>query len=252
MGLAIAALATVGAWLWWRSGIIPTTDATTLCPEGGSPSEVVAVLLDMSDELTEPQRLAVKNGLAVQIDAVTRFGLVEIFAVDKVADRVIAPVVHRCNPGSGTDMNRWYQNPDIAKRRWNEFHRELEAELTRLLSGQGASASPIMEAIQAIALRTFNPPKYRTLARRLVVVSDLLQHVPEYSQYDQASDFESFRTTPYFTKVRADLDGVKVSSLYLVRAPTPQPWPAHRLFWEKYFSVQGAVLETITPIYGAK
>jgi hypothetical protein len=111
-----------------------------------------------------------------------------------------------------------------------------------------------MEAIQATALRTFGLAQYRNLPKRLIVASDLLQNVPGgLNQYDNASiKFADFEKTAYFNRVRADLSGVQVTSLYLVRTLIPQKWPEHRMFWEQYFQAQGATVDRIEPIFGAK
>ena len=110
-----------------------------------------------------------------------------------------------------------------------------------------------MEAIQATALRTFGRNDLGAVPKKLFVVSDLLQNVPGgLNQYNGVGDFASFQNTPYFSQVRSDLKDVEVVVLYLVRPGAHQKWPAHRLFWEKYFQAQGASVERIEPVYGAQ
>ncbi len=254
VGLAILVIGTVGVWLWvlGRQNFVPT-DPNTLCPIDRAPSEVLVLLLDMSDEFTEPQRLKISNDLSRLQSDVQRFGLIDVYAIDGAGERVLRPVLQLCNPGNGEDLNRLYQNPDLAKKRWDDFSQRLNSELGRLMAGSGSPTSPIMEAIQATALRTFNMPGYQDLQKRLVVVSDLLQHVPgRLSHYESIPAFDTFKNTPYFTEVRADLTGVNVTVLYLVRTRAPQPWPAHRLFWEQYSQAQGATIDRIEPVFGDK
>ena len=229
------------------------TDPTTLCPTDRVPSEVIVLLLDMSDEFSEPQRLKIRNELDRLKAGMARFGLIEAYAVDRLEQRVTRPVVHLCNPGTGADLSRFYQNPDLARRKWDGFVRQLDAELQRLMATPESPTSPIFEAVQATALRTFNRPDYQGLPKRLVVVSDLLQNVPgKLSQYQGTPPFEEFQHSPYFSEVRADLTGVAVTLLYLVRPRAPQKWPDHIRFWEKYFLAQGATVELVEPVYGAQ
>ena len=192
-----------------RDSRVPTA-ADTLCRVEQPPTEVLVLLLDMSDKFTEAQRLKVEHALNRLQSEVPRFGLIEVYAVDGSVDTLIRPVLSLCNPGRGDELNRLYQNPDLARKKWEGFTRSLTTETMRLLSTTGASSSPIMEAIQATGLRTFNQPRYEGLQKRLVVVSDLLQHVPgRMSHYRNIPSFDEFKQTPYFTEVRGGLASLK-------------------------------------------
>lgn len=50
--------------------------------------------------------------------------------------------------------------------------------------------------------------------------------------------------------IRADLSGVNVTILYLVRPRTPQKWLGHIRFWELFFLGQGAIVVRVEPVYG--
>src|SRR5262245_59628141 len=77
----------------------------TLCPQDDPPSEVIVLLLDMSDAFSEQQRLKIQTELDRLVEHVPRFALIEVYAVDPVQQRVARPVVHLCNPGTGADLN---------------------------------------------------------------------------------------------------------------------------------------------------
>jgi hypothetical protein len=150
-------------------------------------------------------------------------------------------------------MNRLYQNPELARARWNQFSRELGRQLGQMMARPETPISPIFEAIQATALRTFNRPDYSGASRRLIIVSDLLQNMPnKLNQYEGTPPFSDFKRTPYFSQVRADLTDVTVTLLYLVRPHTAQKWPDHYQFWEQYFQSQGATVDRLEPVYGAR
>ena len=254
--LLFALLGTVagGGWLWWRGNqaLVPT-DATTLCATDRPPTEIHVVLLDMSDAFTEAQRLQVENSLGRLKSSIPRLGRIEVFRVTGAQDRVITPVFTVCNPGDGREVNQLYQNPTFATAKWNQFSSGLNTQLATLMASPSTPTSQIMEAIQATALRTFGRPEFQGIPKRLTVVSDLLQNVPGgFSQYEDVGTFASFERTAYFNRVRADLTGVKVTCLYLVRPGAPQKWPEHYVFWEQFFKAQGGEVGTIDPIYGAK
>lgn len=254
VAVTLVFLVIVGTALFVKGqrGII-RTDSTTLCPMDRPPSEVIVLLLDMSDEFSEPQKLKILNEFERLKTNIARFGLIEAYAVDRLDQRVTKPVIHLCNPGTGSDLNQLYQNPDLAHRKWHAFVKQLDSELERLMIAPESQTSAIFEAVQATALRTFNRPEYEGVPRRLVIVSDLLQNVPgKLSHYDGIQTFKEFKLTTYYSEIRADLGGVTVTLLYLVRPRTPQKWPDHYRFWEEYFLSQGATVETVEPVYGAE
>jgi hypothetical protein len=233
-----------------RAAAVPT-DVTTLCPTQRPPSEIMVILLDVSDRFSEPQRLQIQNQLSRLRDSVPRFGLVEVYTVDRLRRRVTKPVSHLCNPGTGADLSRIYQNPQLAKKKWDGFAAKLRADIDHQVEAPAHATSPIFEAIQATAVRTFGKPEYDGLPKQLVIVSDLLQNVPgELSMYEGVPSFESFKNASYFTRVRSDLEGVSVLVYYLVRPGVAQQDGKHIGFWEAYFQAQGADLESVKKVFG--
>jgi hypothetical protein len=252
--LAAVALLLIGSGAWLalkgRASAVPT-DHATLCPTKRPPSEISVILLDVSDRFTEPQRLQIQNQLTRVRDSVPRFGLVEVYTVDRLRRRVTAPVAHLCNPGTGADLNRVYQNPELAKKKWNGFAGKLAADVDRQIEKPASKTSPIFEAIQATALRTFGKPEYDGLPKHLLIVSDLLQNVPgQLSMYQELPTFDAFKRTPYFSRVRTDLEGVSVVVYYLARASGTRQGPAHLAFWKDYFESQGAEVERVRKVFG--
>jgi hypothetical protein len=260
IGAALAVLAglvgvAVGAYVLSERSYVATS-AETLCPVDEPPAEVVAVLLDMSDRLTEVQLLSVRNHLnRLMYTELPRFAHVEAYAVQERAGVVAAPVIGLCNPGKGDDLNRVYQNPELARKRWEQdFAAVLSSKLDELLAAPDSASSPIFEAIQAVAVRSFNKPEYDGVPKRLIVVSDLLQNVPAKgagaSHYRGVPDFEAFKASPYFSQVRADLNAVRVHLYYMNRSDQTVQGAEHIRFWESYFGTQGATVMTVDRIFG--
>jgi hypothetical protein len=252
--LALVGVA-IAAYVAGRTSYV-ATDAATLCPIDGPPAEVVALVLDMSDRLNEVQLLSVRNHLQrLLYSELPRFAYVETYAVQDRAGVVAEPVIGLCNPGKGDDLNRVYQNPELARKRWEQdFAGVLSAKLEALLAAPESASSPIYEAIQAVAVRSFGNPSYDGRAKRLVVVSDLLQNVPGKgsggSHYRGVPDFDAFRSSPYFSEVRADLSGVHVHLYYMNRSDQRTQGSEHIRFWEDYFGAQGANVMTVERIFG--
>jgi hypothetical protein len=235
-----------------RAAAVPT-DPTTLCPTQRPPSEITVLLLDVSDRFSEPQRLQIQNQLSRLRDSVPRFGLVEVYTVDRLRRRVTEPVSHLCNPGTGADLNRIYQNPQLAKKKWDGFAAKLRGDINHQIEAPAHQTSPIFEAIQATALRTFGKPEYDGLPKHLVIISDLMQHVPGgLSMYQGVPSFDSFKQSPYFSRVRANLEGVSVLVYYLVRPGIAKQDRTHIGFWDAYFQAQGADMEPVEKVFGDK
>ena len=51
----------------------------------------------------------------------------------------------------------------------------------------------------------------------MIIVSDLIQNTPSYSQYNDSKDFDTIRGTNYLTGVQAFLSGIDVQILYVQR-----------------------------------
>jgi hypothetical protein len=254
--LAIGALVVGGAWLYFKSSALRVVaDPDTLCRLDGFIPEVTVVLLDLSSALSDVQRLDVKNELARVRDAVPRFGRIEIFAVGDGTARVVEPVLRLCNPGRGDDMNAVYQNPELARQRWErDFASTLGQAIDRLLAAPESATSPIFEAIQAVALQTFDDPNIDDVqSRRLVLVSDLMQNVPGHLRmYDGIPKFEQFKDTAYYLDVKSDLRNADVVIFYLQRPSSPRLWSDQIAFWSRYFEAQGASVERVLPLSGAQ
>lgn len=250
-GVIVLLLGTWAGMTWLGKTALVRTDPDTLCPTGQPPSEILVLLLDMSDEYSEPQRLQIRNQIERFRSGLRQFGLVEVYALDRRGERITKPLLHLCNPGTDADVNSLYQNPELARKRWATFAAKLDEELARLMKADDSDSSPIFEAIQSTALRTFDLPANDGLPKQLLLVSDLLQNVPrKFSQYHDHVPFSQFKNSKYFAEIRADLSGVNVHLAYLMRSPALQN-TEHLLFWEQYFAEQGAAVQTVVPIYGA-
>ena len=226
-------------------------DPGTYCPEEG-PRSVTAIIIDATDSLTLVQRTDLANQIERRIAEVPRFGVLEIYAVSPVEDEPPQPIFRKCNPGRGGEVSSLTANPAMVERDWREgFQGPLEAVLGRMLSPGEADTSPILDSIQWVAVNSLAPPDRSGLARRLVLVSDLLQHSSELSFYGGVVDFAAFKDTPYYRKARAPLQGVAVDVL-MVRRITRRGVQGQKLnrFWKEYFDAQGAMSLRIVNLSG--
>lgn len=216
-------------------------DSETYCPKAG-PVAVTAVIIDTTDAFNLVQRTDLTNEIEKLIAAVPRFGALEIYAVGPVEEEPPQPVFRKCNPGRAGEISELTGNPVMVERDWRQgFRKPLEDVLARMLAPAGADSSPILESIQWVTINSLTAPGRSEISRRLVVVSDLLQHTAGISFYRAAVDFATFAKTPYYRRVRAPLEGVAID-LLIIRRNTRAgvQGPALLRFWTNYFDAQGA------------
>ena len=226
-------------------------DEMTLCPKEGARALTV-VLVDRTDPLTTVQREALRKRLEKVKDSVPRYGALKVYSVGPIGETLLHPVVDLCNPGRGEDVDPAVGNPRLVERRWREkFSVPVDKLLDELVEKGEAETSPIMESIQSIAVSAFQEKAATEIPRRLIIASDMLQHTKEYSQYTDDMDFETFRNTPYYRRLRADLRGVDVEIVYIWRdTRRAAQGKAHILFWRDYFGDLGAVVSRVIALEG--
>ena len=230
------------------------TDPETLCRTDSPITDVLAMLIDVSDTLSDVQRVDILNRLERTRAGLPQFGLLEVYVLSSGDTTLLRPSLSICNPGDGQGMSSLYQNPEIARRHWTkDFKARVDGVIGEAILHPDSATSPIFEAIRSVALFSFGALDREQAHHKLVIVSDLIQNVPgKYSQYQSSSNFAEFSKTAYYTSVRSDLSDVTVEALYLNR-PTAKAVQGrqHIDFWDAFFAAQGASLEKVNQIFGA-
>ncbi len=215
-------------------------DPETYCPKNGARA-VTAVLIDTTDPLDLVQRTDLDNQLAAVVADVPRFGLLELYTVARLEDEQPKPLFHKCNPGNADEVSGLIENPRRVRMIFEQgFRQPLERVLGAMLDTASADRSPILESIQWIAVNSLSRPEQSSLPRRLVLISDLLQHTAGFSLYRSRPDFAAFARGRYYRRIQAPLQGVDVD-LIMVRRETRKNRQGSALirFWRDYFDAQG-------------
>ena len=233
----------IGGFIWYLTEKNkPKLDKDTYCLETG-PTAMMVVIIDTSDSLNLIQRTDLMNEMEKLIDTVPRNGLLEIYAVRTLQEQQVPPqpVFSRCNPGELKEISQWTDNPKLVERRWREGFREpLNSVLEQMLVPNPADYSPIMESIQWVAINSLTVLGRSPITKDLIIVSDFLHNTTEFSHYQGNVDFDSFKNSSYFRKVKAPMDNVRVD-LMIVRRETRSGIQSTALlqFWNDYFEYQG-------------
>lgn len=227
-----------------------TLDKVTLCP--AVPDSVTVVLVDVTDPLNLPQKQDFTNQLDLLVKQIPRYGKLVIAKVDPVSERLLTPVIMRCNPGSSEDANEVSGNP----RKLEAMHKEkfvapIQAAFAQLTTASESPRSPILESIQSINLTELQRGVAEGGSKRLIVASDLLQHTEEISFYTRMPTADALVDAPAFGRVRTDLRGTKVELWMLQRADfkSTQPRQLPEL-WERIIDAQGGQLTRVYTVSG--
>jgi hypothetical protein len=243
--LSCAAVASLVAYRWFG---LPTAPGADNCPSP-APLGLQAVLIDSTDTLTEPQRIDVRNRLVAARQALPVGWAVQVWRVAPLAEQVPIPLAETiCKPDP--EPNPLTANTAEGRRRSSQFDQTLQRLFDEALQAKEEPQSPILETIQAIGLRFFRNPSYSSVGeRRLLIASDLIQNTNAITQTSDVADFDKFRSTEPYSRLRIDLDSVRVTVLYLSR-PGARDRAGHIEWWQRLFADYRALLERVERITG--
>lgn len=250
IAIAVILVGAVG-FLYFRSVLSNRTlDEETLCPS--QIDRVTAVLVDVTDPMNTPQRQDFRNQLDRLLGQIERYEKLVIVKVDPVGESLLAPVITRCNPGSGADVSEVDGNPTKLDRIHREqFVEPMEQAFDTLMEASSADRSPVMESVQSVALSEFQKAGYEDAEKRLIVASDLLQNTDRVSFYKGLPDAIQFVGTQNFHRVSTDLSGVEVELWMLQRDDSSQTQPiALPTFWERIIGEQGGQVTRVYRVSG--
>ncbi len=208
-----------------------------LCPDNSGPTAGLAVLLDLTESLNSVQHERLRGVLEDRIANAQQGTLIAVGAVrEKDDDR--GTEFARCKPMEGQQANDVYQNPRIIEERYNEnFLEPFQAILTDMLDRPEENASPIMESLQSllVSIPTFVDAEY---PRRVIIVSDLLQHSEAFSLY-RGDTWRRFIQSVNAPRVAGRLMDVTVEICRIPRPNAAVDDSQADNFWINYFDRAG-------------
>jgi hypothetical protein len=255
MALIFLALAALGllALFYFSVTPKPQLDATSLCPVTG-PLGITVVLVDTSDDLPEPAQREVLGLLEDQISALPAYNKFDIRVLDIAGGRSRS-LFSKCNPGDGTGLSEWTDNPRLARMRWiDNFRQPAKDAIRHSLSSAKSKSSPIMGAIQDIAIDQFSSAAAQKVEKKLIVISDMLEFTSLYSQYPGAGDlsYQRFKRTPAYLKFRTDLHETKVKIEYVQQTQVSIDTVRHIEFWKEWITDNKGAFDGARRLQGAR
>lgn len=245
-GVAIAVIAGVAALYFSAAGSQRALDPVTLCPD--EPTSLTVLLVDVTDPMNLPQQQDFLNQLAQLKNSIPRYGQLTIMQVNSAGEKLLSPIITRCNPGTGADIDPLKGNPQKVQKQWTSgFSEPLDGIFNQIVRASGAELSPIMESVQSVALTEFQKPGRQDMPKRLIIASDLLQNTSGISFYKSLPARAEFVSSEPFRRVRTDLRGVDVELWQLQRLDSSRTQPRTLSdLWTSAIEKQGG---SVTRIY---
>jgi hypothetical protein len=249
LAIVIAALLGGLGYFKWQASQHVALDPKTYCPVTG-PGSATAVLLDLTDAISATTLQDLKNRFQDLVPTIPEGGLLAIYGLTEHPGELIR-LFDACNPGDGSNVDPITSNPKLARQRWEEgYHRPFDRFMSDLGTHGPAARSPIMAGIQQIKLTLFDSQQARNIDKRLVVVSDMIEHTDVYSQYKSGFGYDAFERSRARDMFRTSLKDVPVTVLFIPRLKLASD-PADRAdFWAKWFQVSGAADVKIVRLEG--
>lgn len=189
--LALAVLGGLaGAALLMRP---PPTDAETLCRTDAPLGAHTIVLVDSTDRLEARHRRKLRAVLAQERARLGQYDRLTIMRINVRRPQEPSILFSRCLPRPPEQTNPLFENARMVQAAWDEdFAQALESALRSAGSGGPQRASPIVAALRAVAA----DPDFgaEIPQRRLVLMSDLLEHNPQgFSLYVPDANYATWR-----------------------------------------------------------
>lgn len=217
----------------------PAFDAQTLCLKDGPPPAQTLLLVDATDRLDVRHQRRLKTIALQEAARLPRWGKLTVLTLRPDAESAPRELFSACTPGDRASANPLWENVQrLETLKRTQFDEPLDAALSGARGVRGAEGSPIVEGLYAAA----SDPEFATSpARRLVLVSDLLQYSPRFSLYEAGADWAAYQASQGAVRTPPDLGAVNVRVVVLERRNRGDAQTAaQERFWSPYFENAGA------------
>lgn len=223
-------------YLWSKSGT-GALDAD-LCSVADGPTSVTAVLLDVTDPISDITKVDLQRNFQRIVSAVEKGGLVEVYSLSDELG-TLKRTYRGCNPGDGASADQLTSNPKRIQERWDKaFNKPLKEIEDQMGAAAEGKQSPIMAGVQRIVIESFSDLRNENRPKTLIVASDMIEHTSLFSIYKSGVDYTAFEKSYAKERFRTPLDGIKFDVLAFDRE---SPLELARLpeFWLQWVRSNG-------------
>jgi len=201
------------------------------------------LLIDQSDPFNPNDLDWVRELVNEEARGLPKYGKLTVMTPN-AADPYTPKVLYTaCSPGSAAGANPITQNPKMIEQTWQKkFYQPLVGTLETALLDTVQPSSPLTEAIYSISDRADFQPQQA--GRRMVLVSDLMQHSDGFSFYRKGADYDAYLESK-LAETQPKLEGVDVVARVVPRQIYDLPLADVKGFWRSYFHDAGAIYGSV-------
>lgn len=216
----------------------PTVMADTGCRMDRKDPAHTVLLIDQSDPFNPNDLGWVYEFVDAEARSLPKYGRLTVMTPNAENPYDPKVIFVACSPGSAAEANPIFSNPKMIEQTWQtDFYEPLIAEVEKALLDTRQPSSPLSEAIYSIADRAdFQEGKGR---RRVVLVSDLMQHSEGFSFYRVGADYDAYLGSK-LAETSPKMNKVEVVARIVPRQIYDLPMADVKAFWRAYFSEAGA------------
>ncbi len=243
--LLVFGLAGFGVLLWSQITRHDIDLAEDLCVEGERPLEHVIILVDQSNEFTPTELGVLRETIESSARNVSQRGRLTLLYMNEQEPHRPRQIFSKCRPPTEGEANPLWVDPEDVQEDWEStFGAPLDAALQELTTPRSQDSSPIMESMRGLEWRSdFGSAQPN---RRLIVVSDFLQHSGRFSMYppEGSRSFHTLLADVDLPLLRPNLSNVAVR-LIVLRSERALPLQdaAFEELWPAFVRESGAELE---------
>lgn len=221
----------------------PALDEETACRMDRKDPAHTIMLIDQSDPFNTNDLDWVYEFVDAEARSLPKYGRLTVVTPNASDPYNPSTVFSHCTPGSVEDANPFFQNPRMIDDTWRDsFYTPLVENVEAALVDTRQPSSPLSEAIFSLADRADFQPSHGD--RRVVLVSDLMQHSDGFSFYRLGADFAAFKESRLGEEIPVMTD-VEVVARIVPRQIYDLPLNDVKAFWRTYFEGSGAVYESV-------
>ena len=221
----------------------PALEGETACRMDRKDPAHTIILIDQSDPFNPNDLDWVREFVDAEARSLPKYGRLTVVTPNAATPYSPATVFSHCSPGSVEDANPFFENPRMIDDTWRDtFYTPLVGEVEQALTDTRQPASPLSEAIYAVADRADFQPSHGK--RRVVLVSDLMQHSADFSFYKTGADYTAFKDTRLGREV-PNMAEIDVVARIVPRQEYDLPIADVKGFWRSYFDEAGASYGTV-------
>ena len=195
-------------------------------------SQYNVFLIDVSSPLTPQQKDQLKNMFEDYIKESPVNSKHVFYKVDEIKDQLLKPVVEGVSNYSEKDKNYFTSSPEREKKVWaKKFEQPFLAALETTTASSDSKNSPILESIKSVVISTLNKYEAKGKPKRLILVSDLMQHTSSLNFYKEIPDYKLLKQNPEFRNLRIDLTGIDFEIWWLNPSNNPAVYNKLQSIW---------------------